>query len=70
MTQHPCAKINLGLRLQGKRRDGYHDILSALYPISWRDTLSIAPAARFSFSQTGISSVYSQGMNNTLCSGL
>lgn len=33
------AKINLHLRVLGKRRDGYHDIATLLHPISLYDEM-------------------------------
>jgi len=39
------AKINLGLRVHGRRPDGYHEISTVFQTISLRDTLSFQPAA-------------------------
>jgi 4-diphosphocytidyl-2-C-methyl-D-erythritol kinase len=44
MILFPNAKINLGLYVTAKRSDGYHDLLTAFYPIGWRDVLEIVPA--------------------------
>lgn len=38
------AKINLGLEILGKRRDGYHEIRTVLQTISLLDRLTISPA--------------------------
>ncbi len=35
------AKINLGLKVLGKREDGYHDILSLFHEIDLADTLTV-----------------------------
>jgi len=49
-TQHrimivfPHAKINLGLKVVGRRNDGFHDISSILFPIGLADALEIVPA--------------------------
>lgn len=41
MLSLPCAKINIGLNIIGKRPDGYHDIETVLYPIPLTDVLEI-----------------------------
>ncbi len=35
------AKVNLYLKVQGKRQDGYHDIVSIFQPISLKDIITI-----------------------------
>lgn len=44
MLSSPCAKINLGLFVTSLRPDGYHDILTAFYPIPLCDALEITPS--------------------------
>jgi len=39
MISFPKAKINLGLRVTGKRTDGYHDIETVFYPVGLSDAL-------------------------------
>ncbi|MEI8225028.1 MAG: 4-(cytidine 5'-diphospho)-2-C-methyl-D-erythritol kinase [Bacteroidota bacterium] len=39
MIVFPKAKINLGLRITGKRPDGYHDIETLFYPVRLSDAL-------------------------------
>lgn len=46
MIRFPHAKINLGLKVSSKRSDGYHDIVSILYPIGLSDMLEIIPSER------------------------
>jgi 4-diphosphocytidyl-2-C-methyl-D-erythritol kinase len=44
------AKINLSLKIHGKRADGFHEIESLFVPISLADELTMEPAEQFSFS--------------------
>ncbi len=44
MITFPNCKINLGLRVIGKRPDGYHDLDSVFYPLPLSDALEILPA--------------------------
>jgi 4-diphosphocytidyl-2-C-methyl-D-erythritol kinase len=39
MITFPKAKINLGLRITGKRPDGYHNIETIFYPVGLSDAL-------------------------------
>lgn len=41
MITFPCAKINIGLNVIGRRSDGYHDIETVFYPIPLTDALEI-----------------------------
>ncbi len=54
MVTFPNAKINLGLNILAKRKDGFHDIASVFYPVAWSDVLEIIPAIEFSFSSSGL----------------
>lgn len=38
------AKINVGLRLLGRRDDGYHEIETFLHSLAWGDTVRVEPA--------------------------
>jgi 4-diphosphocytidyl-2-C-methyl-D-erythritol kinase len=40
------AKVNLSLRVLGRRQDGYHDIVTHFQSIALHDTLTIEPGAR------------------------
>ena len=48
MIIFPKAKINLGLRITGKRHDGYHDIETIFYPVKLFDALEfvVSPATQ------------------------
>lgn len=41
------AKINLGLRIAGKRPDGYHNLETILYPIPIYDVIEFSPSEKF-----------------------
>ena len=45
MIVFPKAKINLGLRITGKRNDGYHNIETVIYPVSLYDALEFVASA-------------------------
>ena len=51
-TERAGAKINLGLKILGKRSDGYHDILSVVQGIDLADTLHFRPAQHSSMTCT------------------
>ena len=55
MIVYPNAKINLGLNILRKRKDGYHDISSVFYPIKeCVDILEIVKSDTFEFVNSGI----------------
>lgn len=54
MLSFSNAKINLGLNVTSKRADGYHNIESVFYPISWSDILEVVPSDTFSFTSSGL----------------
>ena len=43
MVVFPCAKINLGLHIVGRRPDGYHNLETVFYPIPLCDILEAVP---------------------------
>jgi 4-diphosphocytidyl-2-C-methyl-D-erythritol kinase len=42
-----CAKINLGLKVLGKREDGYHAVDMVMQTISFADYLDFTPSSKF-----------------------
>ena len=43
MVVFPQSKINLGLYIERRRPDGYHDIATVMMPTAWSDVLEIVP---------------------------
>ncbi len=54
MVSFPNGKINLGLRVTGKRSDGFHNIETVFYPIAVRDAVEIIPSYKLSFASGGL----------------
>lgn len=46
MICFPNSKINIGLHIVSRRRDGYHDLETLFYPIGLKDALEIIPAKK------------------------
>lgn len=59
MLLFPNAKINLGLHVTEKRNDGFHNIETVFYPISWYDALEVIENKKnklpFEISMSGLS---------------
>jgi 4-diphosphocytidyl-2-C-methyl-D-erythritol kinase len=54
MIVFPNAKINLGLYITQKRKDGYHELMSCMVPIPLYDALEIIPAKKIIFQTSGL----------------
>jgi len=54
MIVFPPAKINLGLNVLHKRKDGYHELESVMVKTSLTDILEVLPSENFEFTQTGL----------------
>ncbi|MEO6488741.1 MAG: 4-(cytidine 5'-diphospho)-2-C-methyl-D-erythritol kinase [Ferruginibacter sp.] len=54
MVSFPNCKINIGLRVAGKRPDGFHNIESVFYPINFRDSVEIIENDSIKFSHSGL----------------
>ncbi len=48
------CKINIGLRITGKRPDGYHNIESVFYPVPWYDAVEIIESTTLSLTMSGL----------------
>src|SRR5207244_12509937 len=53
MLLRAFAKINLQLRILGRRNDGYHEVQTILQTIDWYDEIHVSRAERFHFSGSG-----------------
>lgn len=57
MILFPNCKINLGLNVLQKRKDGYHNIETVFFPLPFYDILeAVTSDAKTTFTNTGISS--------------
>jgi len=54
MVSFPPCKINLGIQIQNKRDDGYHNLVTCFYPVPWTDILEVIPATEMGFTSTGL----------------
>ncbi|HLV43067.1 MAG TPA: 4-(cytidine 5'-diphospho)-2-C-methyl-D-erythritol kinase [Brumimicrobium sp.] len=54
MISFPTCKINLGLNILSKRKDGYHEVNTLMIPVSVKDVLEIIPAQTFDFTYSGL----------------
>lgn len=50
------AKVNLFLRITGKRRDGYHSLETVFHTMGLADDITLSPAPRLKLATTGIPS--------------
>ena len=71
MVSFPNCKINLGLRIIRKRKDGYHDLETVFYPLRFCDVLEITNDQQYG--RSGILPFKLTGLNidgeakNNLC---
>lgn len=54
MQLQAFAKINLDLRVLGRREDGYHEVHTILQTIDWADRIEIERADQFDFIEHGV----------------
>ncbi len=55
MIYFPNAKINLGLHIKEKRKDGFHEIETCMYPVPLFDALEMIPDKKTTWTATGLS---------------
>src|SRR5690606_41994494 len=54
MLTFPNAKINLGLQVTEKRKDGFHNLVTCMYPVPLTDALEIILAKKTILTASGI----------------
>ncbi|MDL2262657.1 4-(cytidine 5'-diphospho)-2-C-methyl-D-erythritol kinase [Bacteroidales bacterium OttesenSCG-928-I21] len=54
MICFPNIKINIGLNILSRRKDGYHNIESVFFPVPYCDILEILPSSNFEIINKGI----------------
>ncbi|MFA0963077.1 4-(cytidine 5'-diphospho)-2-C-methyl-D-erythritol kinase [Roseivirga sp. BDSF3-8] len=66
MIIFPNAKVNLGLNIIKRRKDGFHEIETCFLPVPWREALEIVPAPpgkKTSLTITGLEVPGQEGQN-------
>jgi 4-diphosphocytidyl-2-C-methyl-D-erythritol kinase len=63
MVFFPKAKINIGLRITGKRQDGYHDIETVFYPVNLYDVLEFVVSSELPDDVLSVSGIITGGLN-------
>jgi 4-diphosphocytidyl-2-C-methyl-D-erythritol kinase len=53
LTERAHAKLNVFLRVLGRRDDGFHDVETVILPLDLYDVVTVAPAGAFSVEVTG-----------------
>jgi 4-diphosphocytidyl-2-C-methyl-D-erythritol kinase len=69
MLDFPNAKINLGLHVTSKRKDGYHEIETCMVPVRLFDALKVVPGKKTEFNSTGLS-IPGKEQDNLILKGL
>ena len=62
MICFPNAKINIGLHVVSRRKDGYHNLETVFYPIGLKDALEIIPSPE----NSGEEIKFSKSMESTI----
>jgi 4-diphosphocytidyl-2-C-methyl-D-erythritol kinase len=63
MVLFPPCKINLGLRVLGRRKDGYHDLETVFWPLAICDVLEIVRSETLALSASGLPIAGDPGAN-------
>jgi len=67
MTLFPNCKINIGLYIERKREDGYHDIKTLFYPLRFTDILEINKTGQDTLSMELFGLPIEGDIKNNLC---
>jgi 4-diphosphocytidyl-2-C-methyl-D-erythritol kinase len=54
MVLFPNCKINLGLHITAKRKDGYHELETVFFPVPLKDVIEIIQSDKFHFQAQGL----------------
>lgn len=54
MILFPNAKINIGLNILSRRKDGFHNLETIFYPLAIRDALEVVEADQMKFTSSGL----------------
>ncbi|MGV8878337.1 MAG: 4-(cytidine 5'-diphospho)-2-C-methyl-D-erythritol kinase [Sphingobacteriaceae bacterium] len=63
MINFPNAKINIGLNITSRRKDGYHNLESIFYPVNIKDALEMVVSEQLHFQSSGLSIPGNTGEN-------
>lgn len=67
MVSLPNCKINLGLNITEKRKDGFHNIETCFLPVGLKDALEIIPAENDKFQFTNLGTQIIGDITKNLC---
>lgn len=54
MITFPNSKINIGLNITSKRKDGYHNLETIFYPVKIKDAIEVIESSEMGFETSGI----------------
>ncbi|MEP6927643.1 MAG: 4-(cytidine 5'-diphospho)-2-C-methyl-D-erythritol kinase [Ginsengibacter sp.] len=66
MVTFPNCKINIGLNILSKRKDGFHNLETVFFPVNFHDVLEILPAIS-NTTQLTVTGISAGNPENNLC---